>query len=203
MRRAANAWDRFYQAHREPWRGERAVEPLRPWLGDRRVLELGCGNGKALRPLRAAGFDVVGLDISWHALRRLGTGVLADAACLPFHDGSFGGVLDVHCSGHLNGPGRAAALAEVWRVLDSAGHVVVERLGVGDLRASQGSPAGPGARVLADGRTTHFTDVAALRAEVEAAGFHIRHEDRVIRTPRIAGRLVRRESVMVVGQKAR
>src|ERR1041385_2647607 len=104
VRRAANPWDRFYRHHEAPWRGERPVAELLPLLGAGPVLELGCGNGKLLKPLLAAGVDAIGLDVSFHALRRLAAGTpraLADAAALPFRDGAFTAVLDVHCTGHL------------------------------------------------------------------------------------------------------
>lgn len=176
MRRAANPWDRFYRYQQAPWRGERRVQELLPFLGGGPVLELGVGNGKTLGPLRAAGVDVVGLDVAFHPLRRLATGprgrpgqapdlVLADAAVLPFQDASFSAVLDLHCTGHLLEAGRHAAVAEVHRVLRPEGHVVVERLGPGDLRAGKGEVVEPGTRRLQDGRTTHLSDLGDLRRE--------------------------------------
>lgn len=198
MRRAANPWDRFYRHHEAPWRGEREVADLLPWLGTGPVLELGCGNGKALRPLRAAGVDAVGLDLSWHALARLdGPRVLADASRLPFVDGSFSAVLDIHCTGHLLGEGRARAAGEAFRVLRPGGHLLMERLSVEDLRAGQGAavPGEPGVRQVQDGRTTHFSTVASLVAEGEAAGFAALHADRMRREPGHGGRQVVRESV--------
>lgn len=175
VKRAANVWDRFYRLHEAPWRGERAVAELLPWLGDGLVLELGCGNGKALKPLLAAGVDVVGLDVSWHILSRLPSEakrVLADAAALPFQDGAFSAVLDLHCTGHLGAAGRAVALAEMARVLQPGGHVVQERLTPGDLRAGQGQAVGdePGMREVQDGRRTHFGHPPDLADEAERAG---------------------------------
>lgn len=207
MRRAANPWDRFYRQHDAPWRGERSLADLQAALGaatpGRRILELGCGNGKTLRPLRMAGYDVVGVDIAWHALRRLGEGVLADAAALPFHEASFETVLDLHCTGHLGPRGRAAALAEACRVVRPGGHIVVERLGRGDLRATQGTPvAGDvAARAVADGRRTHFEDEAGLCAAVEDAGFGVVDSATVTWRQRLGATAARRESVRVVGRR--
>ncbi len=199
MRRRANAWDRFYRYHEAPWRGERPVADLLPVLGTGRVLELGCGNGKLLRPLVAAGMDVVALDISWHALRRLDhqARVLADAAFLPFDEGAFSAVLDIHCTGHLGVEGRRRAAAEAFRVLQPGGHWVVERLTPDDLRASQGSEVEgqPGMRRLADGRVTHFTDDGELRRVALEAGFEEVELARQRRTPRLGAQRVVRETL--------
>ncbi|MHB1262131.1 MAG: class I SAM-dependent methyltransferase [Thermoplasmatota archaeon] len=200
MKRAANVWDRFYRHHEAPWRGERPVADLLPLLGAGPVLELGCGNGKLLRPLRAAGVDAIGLDVAFHALRRLSADtprVLADAARLPFKDGSFSAVLDVHCTGHLGAAGRAAAAAEAARVLRPGGHLVVERLTPADLRASQGKlvEGEPGMKEVEDGRRTHFAHADELEAAFAGAGFTPLGGDVTRREPGHDGRQVVRESV--------
>ncbi len=196
MERAANPWDRFYHRQVAPWRGERAVADVLPLLGAGPVLELGCGNGKLLGPLLANGVDVVGLDISFNVLARLGRGVLADASCLPFASGSFSAILDVHCTGHLLADGRAVAAVEKHRVLRPGGHLVVERLLPTDLRASQGDAVEPGTRRLQDGRTTHFCDAETIAAE--HPGFAVVSVDVQQRTPRYRGEQVTRGSVRVV-----
>lgn len=203
MKRAANVWDRFYRRHEAPWRGERAVQPLLPLLGAGPVLELGCGNGKLLRPLRKAGVDAVGLDVAWHPLARMPADVprvLADAAVLPFADASFTAVLDVHCTGHLGAAGRAAAAREAWRVLRPGGHLVVERLSPADLRASQGKPVAgePGMVEVEDGRRTFFADAARIRQDFGAVGFAPLGDEVERRMPGHHGRQVVRESVRVV-----
>ncbi|MFO1533177.1 MAG: class I SAM-dependent methyltransferase [Thermoplasmatota archaeon] len=206
MRRAANPWDRYYRQHESPWRGEREVAEILPWLGDGPVLELGCGNGKTLKPLAAAGVDVVGLDISWHILRRhpaKGRLVLGDAAALPFRDAAFTAVLDIHCTGHLDAAGRASAAAEIQRVLQPGGHAVAERLTPNDLRAGQGSevPGEPGMRAVQDGRQTQFSTAASLVQEYTAAGLvavgglEERHH------PGHRGRQVTRESARVLFER--
>lgn len=181
MRRAANAWDRFYRTQPAPWRGEHEVAPLLARLPDGPLLELGCGNGKMVRPLVKAGRDVVALDISWNVLRTARTNlaaqgpgrarfVLADASRLPFAPASFAAVLDVHCTAHLMEPGRRLAAADIARVLQPGGVAVVERLAPDDLRTTTGSmlEAEPMTRLVEDGRTTHFSDAADIRREYDA-----------------------------------
>src|SRR3954454_18992837 len=61
----------------------------------RRTLDLGCGEGRLSRDLKAIGHDVVGVDVAsamLEAAREADPSIethLADAAALPFHDGSF------------------------------------------------------------------------------------------------------------------
>jgi len=69
--------------------------------GCRRILELGCGAGRDLKPLLKAGMDVVGLDISAPGIdlarslrweERFPALVRGDARLLPFAPSSFDGV---------------------------------------------------------------------------------------------------------------
>lgn len=170
------------------------------------MLELGCGNGKLLKPLRKVGIDALGLDIAWHPLVRLGAGVpavLADAARLPFVDAAFSAVLDIHCTGHLGAAGRVQAAQESWRVLRPGGHLVVERLTPNDLRASQGKPVPdePGMVQVEDGRRTHFATADGLEQDFGAVGFVRVDGELSRRMPGHGGRQVVRESVRLMFQK--
>ncbi len=105
-------------------------------LGDvtgHRVLEVGAGAAQCARWLLAAGAEPVALDISAAMLRRgrdLGAAsglelpmVQADAAALPFRDGSF----DLACSAYGGVPfvaDSAAVMREVARVLRPGGRWV-------------------------------------------------------------------------------
>jgi demethylmenaquinone methyltransferase/2-methoxy-6-polyprenyl-1,4-benzoquinol methylase len=103
--------------------------------GDR-VLEVGCGPGRSFKPLALdVGPDgrVVGVDHSIGMVRRAGArartltvdceAVRADAATLPFPDGSFDRAYSTLALSAV--ADTAAAVAEVERVLGPAGRFVV------------------------------------------------------------------------------
>jgi len=125
----AHNWARFARGH-DHWR-ERfnwpAFASLLPAPAGR-VLDLGCGEGRAARDLRARGYGrLVGVDASptLAAMAREGGGyddvVTADAAALPFEDGHFALVaafMSLHDMDDL-----AAALREAARVLAPGGRL--------------------------------------------------------------------------------
>lgn len=101
----------------------------RSWLvsGARgRTLDLGCGTGRNL-PLLPRGTVAVGLDPSWHTLRRArrrapgAALVVGSAEALPFRDGAFDTVLSglAFCSV----PDAGKGLREVRRVLRPDGRL--------------------------------------------------------------------------------
>jgi SAM-dependent methyltransferase len=87
-------------------------------LAGRRVLDLGAGTGVVGRAALAAGAgQVVAADFALGMLRFAAPPlhpVAADAAALPFRDGSFDAVLTAFCLSHL--PSLPAGLAELRRV---------------------------------------------------------------------------------------
>jgi len=91
------------------------------------------GTGRTAEPLRAHGFDIVGVDVSMGMLSRArGKGVadvmLADAMALPFVDDAFDHVLSVHVT-HLISEWRTA-LSEMARVAsEKIVSIVTEREG--------------------------------------------------------------------------
>ena len=93
------------------------------------LLDLGCGTGRMLGPLRKAGFSPVGLDCSPGMLAQARAAgdhplVLAQAGQgLPFVSQSFFTVISLHATLiHMTAPGELeTALAEAKRVLMPAG----------------------------------------------------------------------------------
>lgn len=97
-----------------------------------RVLEVGVGTGRIALPVRAAGVDVTGVDLSLPMLERLvakGGGAVpvaqGDATRLPFRDRAFGAAIAVHVL-HLV-PQWEAAVRELERVVRPGGVLLVSQ----------------------------------------------------------------------------
>jgi ubiquinone/menaquinone biosynthesis C-methylase UbiE len=132
--RAASYYDATRVVTEEATR--RQTELLAGEIGARRALEIGCGTGQVSLPLRAAGVDVVGIDLSLPMLERLveKSGgrpafpvVQADAIRLPFGDAVFGAAV-LRWVLHLIPPWRRA-VAEIVRVLAPGGTILVNHGG--------------------------------------------------------------------------
>jgi len=114
-----------------------------------RLLDVGCGNGEAVRHWRESGIRAFGVDNSLYRLGRwvaLGRGgmplVLADAGALPFAEGTFGTVISSGMIEHVgvresSSPYRVSAepdrdrqrervLSEMIRVTELEGQTVVD-----------------------------------------------------------------------------
>ena len=95
----------------------------------RRTLDLGCGEGRLSRDLKAAGHDVVGVDVTptmLAAAREADPTIethLADAAALPFADGSFDCVVAFMSLQDVDDV--RGAVREAARVLDAGGHFCI------------------------------------------------------------------------------
>ncbi|MCS7039394.1 MAG: class I SAM-dependent methyltransferase, partial [Anaerolineae bacterium] len=105
-------WDVRYRENNAPWDQGIVAPEVRAFVaehpGDGRwALDIGCGTGTHSRELARHGYRVVGLDLSWVALRRALTaarqeglpwyGVQADATDLILVQQSFAVTLDIGC----------------------------------------------------------------------------------------------------------
>jgi SAM-dependent methyltransferase len=98
--------------------------------GDGRCLDLGCGTGRAIPLLAAAGWRVTGVDVSLdqlrvaerHAGQEVEQLLQADAHGLPFEDGSFDAVVSILT--HTDLDDLALAFVEARRVLRPGGSFV-------------------------------------------------------------------------------
>jgi SAM-dependent methyltransferase len=122
--------------HRSPVQGRAQVHQmltagLLPRVG--RVLDLCCGAGRHLLPMRDAGLDAVGLDLSADLLAAgalAGCAVRADARRVPFKGGLFDAVTNLFSSfGYFaDDADHRRVLAEVRRVLKPGGRLVIDHM---------------------------------------------------------------------------
>lgn len=104
-----------------------------PAVAPCRILDVGCNTGPMVIPLREAGYDVVGVDISSHDVHLAqdylirhnlphGRLAVADGTKLPFRDGSFDLILLVDILEHTSHPERI--VQETHRLLAPGGLAV-------------------------------------------------------------------------------
>lgn len=156
-----------------------------------RVLDLGCGSGRALVWNRDSGAWTVGVDISPHFAVEAREGadlLLADLRRLPFADATFTKAYSLDVVEHLSREALGAMLAEAARVLEPGGALFVythvrrnSRLAVG-LRAINRLARGLERAGLIDltqerlRKSDHvnpLADIPDLERTVAAAGFRI------------------------------
>ncbi|MFJ6564411.1 class I SAM-dependent methyltransferase [Streptomyces sp. NPDC091412] len=151
----------FFTARAADWDGRfpddgpayaAAVAELGLREGDR-VLDAGCGTGRALPPLRAAvgtSGIVVGADLTWAMLEaavragrdREGLLLLADVGVLPLTSGAFDAVFAAGLIAHL--PHPAENLRELRRVVRPGGTLALfHPIGRAALAARQGRQITP------------------------------------------------------------
>lgn len=152
---AQYATDRNLRARQRLWEFLTPPFGLVDWVLDRldvsagrRLLDIGCGNGRYLGPARARGAAAVGCDRSRGMLQGAPTApsVQGDVVALPFATGSFDRVLAAHMLYHVED--RPAAVRELRRVLARGGVCVVVTNGLAHTESI---------RVLVE-RAVHRTD---------------------------------------------
>jgi len=120
---------------------ERFATALQPGAA---VLDLGCGSGRDLAVLKAAGFRAVGLDISPQlaAIAREGSGcqvLVGDMRNPPFRDWEFDGIWAAASLLHLQRDDVVPALGRLRRLLVPRGRFFASvKAGVGEERTSDG-----------------------------------------------------------------
>ncbi len=128
------------------------------------VLDLGCGDGRALPGMLLRGWTVTALDSSSRAIglaRTLDNAnevmfAVGNAVHLPFRDATFDAVFAAHLAGHLAASGRARLGKELDRVLSQSGRLFFRDFAEGDFRCGQGMPVEPGTWVRKNGIATHY-----------------------------------------------
>jgi SAM-dependent methyltransferase len=163
---------------------------LRPALGDR-VVDLGCGSGRALMWNRDLGADTIGIDISPFFSEDARRGVpllLGDLRRLPFADSAFTKAWSLDVLEHLSPDALRGMLAEANRILVPGGALFVythvrknapiaaglrwinrlarglERLGLIDMRQE---------RLRKSDHVNPLADIPELERVARACGFRI------------------------------
>ncbi len=140
MRRYLNRWETEYKRHGSIWRGESKLD-IGKYLEKGRVLEVGCGNGKSLRPLVHAGYEVTGLDISKSAIASLGdcNAELIHGDIYDFRSRKkFDGIVCRYVLGALKSEDREKAVENIGKLLKKNRFVFFEDFSIGDMRFGKG-----------------------------------------------------------------
>ncbi len=167
-------------------------------LAGARVLDVGCGTGILTTRLRTElGADVVaGCDFSFGMLEqafertRDVAWMQGDALRLPVRDAAVDAIVCTEAFHWF--PDHDAALREFRRVLAPGGRLLVALVNVRAGATSRVAAAS--SQVL--GTPAYWPTRAEMRTQVEAAGFEVRSQRRVIR---IAGLLI--PTVLTVGER--
>ncbi len=141
-----------------------------PSLKGKRVLELGCGNGKTAAALVRSGEEIVAVDYSRKGLEACRRGltynnlllVEADVRNLPFTDATFDQVVAFHVLGHLLKDERRGAVEGIIRVLRPGGGLLIKVFSSNDMRCGSGERTEPGTYVKGTGISCHYFDAAEL-----------------------------------------
>lgn len=172
--RFRDPWDREYAKRGRLWRGSAKVDPLPSFAPPpRQVLEVGCGDGKFLAGLAAAGYAPFGLDRSRHALKLVPAGPLrirGDARRLPVRDRSFPIVVARYVLSALREAGRREASQELRRAVRADGLILVEDFSTEDFRFGSGRKVEERTFERNQGIETHYFEEGELESLMAGAG---------------------------------
>ncbi|MGH7361217.1 MAG: class I SAM-dependent methyltransferase [Candidatus Methylomirabilales bacterium] len=106
----------------------RILKAFPPWIGQGRLLDVGCGSGKFLRQMGAVGWRLTGIEVDAEAAARAREVTpnvfVGDPTEAPFPEGSFDLITAFHVIEHL--PDPLGALRNLVRWLAPGGLLIVE-----------------------------------------------------------------------------
>ena len=201
-----DAWNQAYKTRGRLYGG--SPPPLPGLPPGSHVLEIGCGDGKGLRPMLSRRWRVTAIDRAPAALtlcrglkgRDTVDGfLLADVERLPFRPASFDAIFCSHILDHLDERGRAAGAAESARVLRQGGLLFFRGFSTGDMRAGKGREVEPGTFLRSEGIITHyFTEDEVCRLFYLLAPVEFMTRNWIVR---IRGEEMRRSEILATCQK--
>ncbi len=140
-----------------------------PWVGQGRLLDVGCASGKFLRQMGAVGWTLAGIEYDVEAAERArrteAEMFVGDPAHAPFADGRFDLITAFHSLEHMPDPLRT--LTRMMRWLAPGGLAIVEVPNAAGLGAALFGAYWSGFDLPR--HLIHFTP-ATMRAMVERAG---------------------------------
>jgi SAM-dependent methyltransferase len=173
-----------------------------------RVLDIGCGDGKSLRPMLARGWDVTAVDFSFRAVHlarqisernRQAECLIADAKLLPFRDNSFDAVTAIHLLGHCPPDGLPGFCREIDRVLRPGGRIFVVVFSTQDFRCGSGREVAPRTFVRGNGiMTRYFTEPEVLSIFSDSPAESVKRVEWVLR---VRGRDYPRSEIAAIFSK--
>lgn len=133
-----NLWDRLYKQNKNLWKKDSNLPKI---FKNKKVLELGCGNGKTLKSIISQKpSSVSAIDFSQEAVKQAQVSfpnaiiLKSDVTNLPFEENSFDLIVCHYILNNLKKEEQVLAVSEINRVLKSQGRVVFEDFAVGDFR---------------------------------------------------------------------
>ncbi len=202
-------WEKEYRMKGRLWCGHYSVEKIEKKLEKgSRILDAGCGNGKAIEPLIKKGYDVIGFDISKTALkltekRVINIGktsklVLSDVNCFPFKNNCFDAVVCNYVLTHLLNKERKKCINEIFRVLKTNGFLFIEVFLDDDFRYGKGKKIGENT-FMRNGLLYHYFTENEMR---ELLGCFRKLEiDNIIKPRTINGDRYDHSIISVIAQK--
>ena len=210
MSQYLHEWEKQYRTRGRLWTGYYSTDRIEKRLHqNNRVLDVGCGNGKTLIPLAKKKYDVVGLDVSWSALkileetlRRYGVCakfVLGDATSFPFHDSCFDAVLCSYVLTHLLDEDRIKCVNEIRRGLKNNGFLFIEVFSTDDFRYDKGKKIGENSFLRKDGIIYHYFTHDEIKNLLK--DFQILELKRIVKGRIIQGVRYNHDIISVTAQK--
>lgn len=134
-------WNKEYNSHKILWHLE--SENISGKIKDKKVLELGVGDGKTLKSiLKKDPKSIIAIDFSTEAIRKCKNQfkednlelIKANITKIPFRDNEFDFVFCFYVLNNLIKNDRALAINEIYRVLRKKGKIFFEDFAIGDFR---------------------------------------------------------------------